>query len=51
MGEKNGKVSKGLPKILIDKIPMKLWKPGCSKMTNCSICFEDFKDGEKMKII
>ena len=42
LGDRLGQVSKGLTKEQINKIPAKLWRPGVTKQTSCSICFEDF---------
>jgi E3 ubiquitin-protein ligase BIG BROTHER-like protein len=42
--ERNGKVSKGLSKEEISKIPQRIWMR--QNDTKCSICFEEIKGGE-----
>lgn len=42
LGDRVGMVSKGLGKKAIQKIPVKLWRPGATKTNSCSICFDDF---------
>ncbi len=49
LGDKLGKVSKGLKKEQIAKIPGKLYRQGQTKSTNCSICYEEFTLGVRFK--
>jgi hypothetical protein len=51
LGDRVGKVSKGLSMEYISKIPSKLWRHGVSKQSSCSICFEDFKTAQRIKIL
>lgn len=44
-----GKVSKGLSKAQIDKIPCRLWRAGVTNMNTCSICQEEFVSMQKFK--
>ena len=49
LGDRMGSVSKGLTKEQINLIPYKLWRPGTTKQTSCSICFEDFSLQNRIK--
>lgn len=51
LGERVGKVSKGLTKEQIGKIPSKAWRPSVCKATSCSICYEDFSIANRVKIL
>ena len=51
LGDKLGKVSKGLTKQQIAKIPTRFWRQGLTKQNNCSICFEDFVDNNRIKVL
>lgn len=51
LGDKLGKVSKGLKKEQLAKIPAKSWRPGVTKSNNCSICFEDFTVRHRVKLL
>jgi Ring finger domain len=51
LGDRLGKVSKGLTKEQIAKIPSKLWRPGVTKQASCSICFEDFTIKNRVKLL
>lgn len=42
LGDRLGKVSKGMTKEQIALLPSKMWKSSNSKQTSCSICFDDF---------
>lgn len=50
--EENGKVSKGLKPFAIQRIPEKVWNrvtDTVKKEVQCSICFENFSKGNKVK--
>ena len=52
MEEDNGKISKGLTEAEIQLIPEIKWKrkkDTTNKEESCSICFDDFERGEKVK--
>lgn len=49
--DKLGKVSKGLTKNQIQRIPTKLWRWGITSQPTCSICFEEFKYQQKIKTL
>ena len=49
LGDKLGKVSKGLKKDQIAKIQGKLYRQGLTKSTSCSICYEEFALGVRFK--
>ena len=49
--ERLGKVSKGLTKMQIAKIPSKLWRSGVTKQNKCSICFDEFKSMQRVKLL
>ena len=49
MGDKAGKVSKGLSKAEINMIESKVWYRGKTVSDTCPICMENFKTGEKYK--
>ena len=51
LGDRMGKVSKGFTKEQINKIPSKGWRPGVTKQTSCSICFEDFTIQNRIKLL
>eukprot|EP00347_Sterkiella_histriomuscorum_P019388 403341818 len=51
LGERIGKVSKGLTQQQISKIPWKFWRASLTKKTDCSICFEEFADNQKFKVL
>ena len=42
LGDRVGKVSKGLSKEKIQNIPVKFWRNGSTKQNSCTICYEDF---------
>jgi hypothetical protein len=51
LGDRVGKVSKGLTKEQVAKLPTKLWRPGATKQTQCSICYEDFTVANRVKLL
>lgn len=51
LGERVGKVSKGLTPQQIAKIPVKNWRPGNTNVKSCAICYEDFGDNQKVKFL
>ena len=51
LGDRVGKVSKGLTPQQIAKIPVKIWKQGNTMTKNCSICCEDFGPNQRVKFI
>eukprot|EP00347_Sterkiella_histriomuscorum_P007155 403350055 len=52
LGDKLGKVSKGLTKQQFDKIPIKIWKNVKSTDSKtCSICFDEFTKDQKVKVL
>ncbi|CDW87640.1 zinc finger [Stylonychia lemnae] len=51
LGERIGKVSKGFTKEQISKIPWKFWRTNSTKQNSCSVCFEEFANNQKFKIL
>lgn len=51
LGDRIGKVSKGFTKLEIAKIPFKFWRSSLTKQQTCSICYDEFKEGNKVKIL
>ena len=49
LGERIGHVSRGLESNIIDKIPIIEFKKLNEKNDNCAICFEQYKNKEKLK--
>ena len=49
LGENAGKISRGYTQEQINTIKVIVWREGKSRDTNCSICFEDFVAGRKVK--
>lgn len=49
MGDKAGKVSKGLSKAEIARIETRAWYKGKTKTDSCTICMDNFKSGQKYK--
>ena len=49
MGENAGKVNKGYSKEIIDSLKPILWREGKTKENSCSITFDDFTIGQKVK--
>lgn len=49
MGDKNGKVSKGLTKAEMKSIETKSWYRGKTKTDSCTICMDNFTSGQKYK--
>eukprot|EP00350_Pseudokeronopsis_sp_OXSARD2_P009480 CAMPEP_0170562620 /NCGR_PEP_ID=MMETSP0211-20121228/61567_1 /TAXON_ID=311385 /ORGANISM="Pseudokeronopsis sp., Strain OXSARD2" /LENGTH=73 /DNA_ID=CAMNT_0010879729 /DNA_START=291 /DNA_END=509 /DNA_ORIENTATION=- len=42
LGDRLGKVSKGLSQKQISKFPAKVWRPGVTSTNECAICYEEF---------
>jgi E3 ubiquitin-protein ligase BIG BROTHER and related proteins len=51
LGDQVGKVSKGLSQARISAIPSFNWYPGRTASKECSICFDDFTHGKKVKAL
>ena len=49
MGENAGKVNKGYSKAVIASLKPIMWSKGKTNEESCSICFEDFEVGAKVK--
>mmetsp|Transcript_22425 Transcript_22425/g.34692 ORF Transcript_22425/g.34692 Transcript_22425/m.34692 type:complete len:92 (-) Transcript_22425:31-306(-) len=50
--ERNGKVSKGLTLGQKMQIPSIIWKkPSDTKESGCSICFDEFESGQRLKVV
>ena len=49
MGENAGKVCKGYTADIIKSLKPIMWTRGKTKEDSCSICFEDFQVGSKVK--
>ena len=51
LGDRMGKVSKGLSKEQRDRIASKPWRHGVTKQKDCPICFENFALTHRVKVL
>ncbi|TNV86497.1 hypothetical protein FGO68_gene16304 [Halteria grandinella] len=51
LGDRMGKVSKGLTKEQRDRLPCKLWRPNVTKQKDCPICQENFTLQNRIKVL
>jgi hypothetical protein len=51
LGDRMGKVSKGLTKEQRDKFPSRPWRPGFTKQKECPICFDSFGISNRFKVL
>jgi len=49
MGDRAGKVNKGLTKMQIEEIVERVFMPGRTRAEECHVCMDQFKLGEKYK--